>query len=68
MIELATLLLLITLSMLIVRAGTIALQKTGLSREIAGFQDQSAFMRVGFTTSEAEMSSATRYVGGSCAS
>ncbi|HJM56184.1 MAG: potassium transporter TrkA [Planctomycetes bacterium] len=52
--ELATLLLLITLSMLLVRVGTIALQKTGLSREIAGFQAQSAFMGVGFTTSEAE--------------
>jgi hypothetical protein len=37
MIELATPLLLITLSMLIVRAGTIALQKTWLSREIFGF-------------------------------
>jgi hypothetical protein len=52
--ELATLLLLVALSVLMVRIGTIALQKTGLSREIAGFQAQSAFMGVGFTTSEAE--------------
>ncbi len=52
--ELATLLLIITLSLLLMRVGTIALQKTGLSSEIAGFQAQSAFMGVGFTTSEAE--------------
>ncbi len=54
MTEIALLLLLITLSMLLVRIGTIALQKTGLSQEVAGFQAQSAFMGVGFTTSEAE--------------
>lgn len=37
-----------------VRAGTLALQRTGLSREAASFQAQSAFMGVGFTTSESE--------------
>ena len=37
-----------------VRMGTLALQRTGLSREAATFQAQSAFMGVGFTTSESE--------------
>ena len=44
----------ITLALGAVRLGTLALQRTGLSRESASFQAQSAFMGVGFTTSESE--------------
>lgn len=45
---------LLVLAYLAVRAGTLALVRTGLSRESASFQAQSAFMGVGFTTSESE--------------
>lgn len=54
MVELATFLFLVTASLLIVRVGAAALEKTGLAREASLFQAQSAFMGVGFTTSEAE--------------
>ena len=47
-------LLVIIFSVIAVRIGTIALKMTGLSREIASFQAQSAFCGVGFTTSESE--------------
>ncbi|WP_394335134.1 potassium channel family protein [Thermococcus pacificus] len=40
--------------MIIVRIGAIALEMTGLSRDIAAFQAQSAFSGTGFTTSESE--------------
>ena len=45
---------LLAVAYLAVRAGTLALVRTGLSRESASFQAQSAFMGVGFTTSESE--------------
>ncbi len=51
---LITFLLVIFSSIIIIRIGTIALQMTGLSREVAAFQAQSAFSGVGFTTSESE--------------
>ena len=54
MAELIALFALIVVSLLIVRVGTVALEKTGLSRDVAAFQAQSAFMGVGFTTSESE--------------
>ena len=54
MIALITLLIIITLSLIAVRIGAIALELTGLSPEIASFQAQSAFSGTGFTTSEAE--------------
>jgi hypothetical protein len=44
----------IVISMLIVRAGAIALMMTGMSYEIAKFQALSAFSGTGFTTREAE--------------
>lgn len=44
----------ITLSLIIVRIGAIALEMTGLSKEVASFQAQSAFSGTGFTTSESE--------------
>jgi hypothetical protein len=41
-------------SLLIARIGTVALTVTGMSREAARFQAQSAFFGVGYTTTEAE--------------
>jgi len=46
--------LVITLSLIIVRIGATALEMTGLSKEVASFQAQSAFSGTGFTTSESE--------------
>lgn len=54
MSALISLLVVVTFSLIIVRVGTVALTMTGLSRQIAQFQAQSAFSGVGFTTSEAE--------------
>ena len=51
---LPTLLVIIT-SLLIVRAGTIALMMTGIDQKRAAFQALSAFTRAGFTTREAEV-------------
>ena len=41
-------------ALIAMRTGTLALQRTGLSREASSFQAQSAFMGVGFTTKESE--------------
>lgn len=54
MIALLSLLMVVTFSMLVIRIGAVALEMTGLSREMARFQAQSAFSGVGFTTSESE--------------
>ncbi|MDF2956345.1 MAG: PhoU and TrkA_C domains protein [Candidatus Alkanophagales archaeon MCA70_species_2] len=54
MIALFGLLTVIVLSVVVVRIGAIALELTGLSRDVAAFQAQSAFSGVGFTTSESE--------------
>ncbi len=54
MLAIFSLLTIVTLSVVMVRVGSIALQLTGLSSEIASFQAQSAFSGAGFTTSEAE--------------
>ena len=54
MIALASLLVIVLLSLLITRVATVALVLTGLSRESARFQARSALSGVGFTTSEAE--------------
>lgn len=54
MIVVAALLLIVLVSVTFVRAGTMALVLTGLSKEVASFQARSAFLGVGFTTSEAE--------------
>ncbi|HIG11747.1 MAG: TrkA C-terminal domain-containing protein [bacterium] len=51
---LISLLIIITISYVVVRAGAVALMLTGLSAEAASFQAQSAFMGVGFTTAESE--------------
>lgn len=47
-------LLALTISLIVIRVGTMALMLTGLSREAARFQAHSAFTGVGFTTVEAE--------------
>uniref|UniRef100_A0A7C2ZCH0 Potassium transporter TrkA n=1 Tax=Ignisphaera aggregans TaxID=334771 RepID=A0A7C2ZCH0_9CREN len=54
MIALITFLLVVLFSIIVVRIGTVALKMTGLSRDVAAFQAQSAFSGVGFTTSESE--------------
>ena len=54
MTAVASLLVIITISLLITRIATIALTATGLSRESARFQARSAFSGAGFTTSESE--------------
>lgn len=51
---LLTLLIIILVSIIINKIATIALQRTGLPRDVASFQAQSAFSGVGFTTSESE--------------
>lgn len=55
MIAIATLLVVVTLTLIINRVGTIALSSTGLSPEAAHFQARSALTGVGFTTSESEL-------------
>jgi len=55
MIAIASLLVIVFLSILITRVATIALTHTGLSRQAARFQARSAFTGAGFTTKESEM-------------
>lgn len=54
MIPIASLLLVLGVSLILTRVAAVALVHTGLSRESARFQARSAFTGVGFTTSEAE--------------
>ena len=54
MYALVSLIIIISLSMLVVRVGTVALTMTGLSKEVASFQSLSAYSGAGFTTDEAE--------------
>jgi NhaP-type Na+/H+ and K+/H+ antiporter len=54
MAALATVFIVVLVSLLITRVGTIALSLTGMSTESARFQARSAFFGVGFTTMEAE--------------
>jgi len=54
MVAVATLLIVVLLSLLITRVATMMLTQTGLSQESARFQARSALSGVGFTTSEAE--------------
>jgi hypothetical protein len=51
---LATLLFIILFSIIVNKIATKALVRTGLSRDVASFQAQSAFSGAGFTTSESE--------------
>ena len=54
MIAIASLLIVVLISLLVVRISAVALTFTGLSKESASFQARSAFTGVGFTTSESE--------------
>ena len=54
MLAVASLLVVVLVSLLITRVATVALTLTGMSRESARFQARSALSGVGFTTSEAE--------------
>ena len=55
MIALASLFIILIVSIVVVRIGTVALELTGIPQEIAAFQAQSAFSGTGFTTTEAEV-------------
>ena len=55
MFAVVSLLAILSLSMLIVRIGSVALMMTGLSRDAASFQALSAFSGAGFTTGESEL-------------
>lgn len=54
MVAVASLLVVIALSLLVVRVGAVALELTGLSEDVAHFQALSAFSGAGFTTHETE--------------
>lgn len=54
MYALVSLIIIVSLSLLIVRIGTVALTMTGVSKDVASFQSLSAFSGAGFTTEEAE--------------
>lgn len=55
MTPIIALLIITTVSLLIIRIGSLALTMTGLSQDAAGFQALSAFFGVGFTTRESEL-------------
>ncbi|MFD2516436.1 potassium channel family protein [Salinimicrobium flavum] len=55
MTAIISLLVIITLSILATRIGTIAFIHTGLSKDAAKFQARSAYLGVGFTTKESEL-------------
>ena len=54
MIAIASLLLIVALSLLVTRVATVLLTASGMSRQAARFQARSAFTGAGFTTSESE--------------
>lgn len=54
MIAIVSLLVIVTISIIVTKIATVALARTGMSREAARFQARSSFTGVGFTTSESE--------------
>ncbi len=52
MIAALTLFTVLTLSILVIRSGAVALRLTGLPEQVARFQARSAFTGAGFTTSD----------------
>lgn len=58
MSALLSLFVVVSLSLLVVRIGTVAFTMTGLSKDIASFQALSAFSGAGYTTEEAEEAAA----------
>ena len=55
MVAIATLLIIVSLSLVVNRIATVALMFTGLSKDAARFQSRSAFTGAGFTTTESEL-------------
>lgn len=55
MVAIATLLVVVTVTLIVNRVGSVALTATGLSTEVAHFQARSALTGVGFTSTEAEL-------------
>jgi len=55
MLALFSFLIIIFLSLFIVRIGAIALEATGISKDVSEFESLSAFSGVGFTTKESEI-------------
>lgn len=58
-VAIITLLVVFAASLLIIRAGTIALVMTGMTKKVASLQASSAFSGAGFTTNETERALAT---------
>ncbi len=54
MLGIASLFIIIVISLLVTRVATVMLTLTGLSQEVSQFQARSAFTGVGFTTSESD--------------
>ena len=54
MVALITVLVVVLISLIVARVGTVALIQTGVPREAARFQARSALSAAGFTTSESE--------------
>lgn len=54
MVGIVAVLVLVSLSLIVTRVGSAALEATGVSRDLAHFQARSAFTGVGYTTGEAE--------------
>ena len=54
MVALVSLIIIVTVSIIVVRIGSVALTMTGISKDLAIFHAQSAFSGVGFTTNESE--------------
>lgn len=54
MVGVVAVLVLVTVSVVVAKVGAVALQATGVSRDLAHFQARSAFTGVGYTTAEAE--------------
>ena len=59
MFAVISLLAILSLSLLVVRIGAVALMMTGLSQEVASFRALSAFSGAVFTTGESELVVAT---------
>ena len=55
MIAIATLLIVVTVTLIVNRVAAIALTATGVSAEVAPFQSRSALTGVGFTTTESDL-------------
>lgn len=64
MLAIATLLIVVLMSLLITKVASVALILTGLSRDVARFQARSALSGTGLGTAEAEQIASTTLPGG----